>query len=193
MKQFLSILRNLAHVASGALLINPDPRYQLAGGALALLATGGSQVAAKRTKPKTGGIKPAQTPDARLLAVGLVALLTFGCATVPQPDSIERKAFAVTRLIATKVLEKNPYVKEDFIAARDALEMLSLNETVGVEQLLEILDALPVELIEGDTQLYVETAVLFFADDIGAVGVSNPTEVRRAAAGMIRAFDTVLN
>lgn len=139
---------------------------------------------------RTGTTPP---PDARLLAVVLAAGLTFAGCTTLQRSSIETKAYAVTRLVVKKVLDNNPGHKAAFIMGRESLRQLATEESIGLEELMAVIEPLPWhEWGDKDTGLYLETAVLVFGDDLGRVAVKNPEEVRLAATGMLRALDKVL-
>ena len=126
-----------------------------------------------------------------LLCVGLS--LAIGCTTV-QRSRLETKAFAVTRLVVKLYLESHPEYRAGFLAARDELQVVATSETMGLEELMKIIDRLPpLKDNSGRTQLYVETGILFFSDDLGAIAVDNPAAARQAAAGMVRAIDAVLS
>lgn len=128
-----------------------------------------------------------------LLLCALALTAITGCVTRTTAPSLENKAYAITRLVAVKVLAANPEWRPKFVIARDDLKILAAAPTVGLPELLTIVDRLPVaQLKDGDTALYVETGLLFFTDELGAVAVENPAQVRAAAVGMARALDQVL-
>ena len=131
----------------------------------------------------------------KILALTLASVLAFSaCAHRSGVSrSIENKAYAVTRLVAKKYLENHPGYREGFELASGELHILLLQETIGVPELLDILYRLPVDkLRDGDTALYIEFGILFFADELGTLSIENPHQVKLAAAGMLRALDKIL-
>lgn len=123
------------------------------------------------------------------------AILFTGCQTTSTPQSLENKSFAITQLVATKVLANNPAPKyrAGFEVARDDLKVIAESSEFGLPELMEVINRLPEGALgKGDNAIYVETGVLFFSDELGALAVKNPEQVQAAARGMARALDKVL-
>lgn len=144
-------------------------------------------------KPPTEPTNAMKIVKALLACCLTIALLIPACITVKRDpiNPIERKAFAVTQLVATKYLQAHPGYKVGFELARDDLKTLAASETMGLPELLEIVDRLPA-LEDTDAALYIEFGITFFTDELGTVAITNPQEVRYAAAGMAKALDKVL-
>ena len=128
---------------------------------------------------------------------GLVAIATAralcGCSTVRNPAALENKAYAVTRIVSAKVLQRHPEYRTGMETARADLETLSNAASVGLPQLIEIIERLPIDTgNDADTALYIEAGLLFFSDELGRLAISNPESARIAARGMARALGVTL-
>lgn len=127
------------------------------------------------------------------IALALALSIICGCTAVRNPQSIENKAYAVTRIVSSKVLQRHPEYRLGMEVARSELEVMSKAEVVSLAELNEIISRLPIAGRTGeDVALYVEAGLLFFSDELGQVAVTNPEAVRRAAAGMTRALAATL-
>lgn len=123
----------------------------------------------------------------------MAMLCGAGCATVQNPQSVENKAYAVTRIVSAKVLERHPEYRQGMETARAELEALSNAPVVGLPEIIEIVNRLPVVArTDSDAALYIEAGLLFFSDELGQVAVDNPEAVRIAASGMARALGATL-
>ena len=165
MKKFLSIIRNLAHIGAGILVAGPDPRYQVAGAALALIATGASQSSATApklpdgtklvVKPITGevvtevitkpqGYKP-QIP--LMVLIGALSFSVVGCGSTPEErfasavDIVQTAAFNGT-LVA---LHEHPEWKPFFDQAEQDLFLLSGQDNPSMAAIVAIVSRLPVD------------------------------------------------
>jgi hypothetical protein len=158
---------------------------------------------------KTTNMKPikfASFLQACVLLAALCLCASFlGCGTTGNgerkplisltPQSLENKSFAITRLVATKVLENNPAPKyrAGLEIARDDLKVIAEDSAFGLADLMEVVNRLPEGALgKGDNAIYIETGVLFFTDEIGEVAVNQPEQVQFVARGMARALDQVL-
>ena len=111
------------------------------------------------------------------------------------PASLEKKAEAITLVVAKKVLANNPAPKyrDAFEIARDDLEVISQDSAFGLPDLMEVINRLPPGALgKDDNAFYIEAGILFFSDEIGAVAVNQPEQVQFVARGMARALDKVL-
>lgn len=134
--------------------------------------------------------------SALLCSLGCL-LLIVGCASRPlfnsTPQSIENKAYVVTRIAVTKVLENHPNATPKLQIAADDLLILENAEILSVDPILEIIHRLPPDTFKDpSTGLYIEAGVLFFADELGTVGAENPAQLRAAARGMRKGIETFL-
>jgi outer membrane murein-binding lipoprotein Lpp len=130
-----------------------------------------------------------------LVAVLIAGPLLSGCKTTATAQSLENKSFAITQLVATKVLANNPAPKyrHGFELARDDLKLIAESPEFGLPELMQVINRLPEGALgKGDNAIYIETGILFFSDELGAVAVDNPEQVQAAARGMARALDRVL-
>lgn len=108
-------------------------------------------------------------------------------------NSIENKAYLVTKIAVAKVLEKHPNATPKLQIAADDLLTLEKSELLTVDPLLEIINRLPPDTFKDpNTGLYIEAGVLFFSDELGAVAAKNPDQLRAAARGMRRGIETFL-
>lgn len=147
----------------------------------------------KNAKQLTNGRFTARYIFAPMAALVLMAT---GCANPPTPQSLETKAFAITRVVVRQVLENNPgneKLREGLRVASADLKIISTSETFDLITLLSIVNRLPPgSLGDDDKAFYIETGLLFFSDEIGTVSVDNPELGRAAAKGMARAIDSML-
>ena len=138
-----------------------------------------------------------------LLAVLLSAfcILHFaflvGCASRPlfntTPQSIENKAYLITRIAVAKVIQQHPNARPKLQIAADDLLILEQSPTLNVEPILAIIQRLPPDTFKDpNTGLYVEAGVLFFADELGTLGAQNPEQLKAAARGMRRGLESFL-
>jgi hypothetical protein len=133
-----------------------------------------------------------------LLCFAIVALLTAsGCASRPlfntTPQSIENKAYLITRIAVSKVLEQHPNARPKLEIAADDLLILEQAPVLNVEPILAIIQRLPPDTFKDpNTGLYVEAGVLFFSDELGALGAKNPEQLKAAARGMRRGLESFL-
>lgn len=133
-----------------------------------------------------------------LAGVLFIGAAIVGCQTggsLPSAQSLENKSFAITQLVATKVLANNPAPKyrAGFEVARDDLKVIAASPEFGLPEMMEVINRLPPGALgKGDNAIYIETGILFFSDELGAVAVKNPEQVQAAARGMARALDQVL-
>lgn len=155
MKKFLSIIRNVAHVGAGVLLASPDPRYQIAGGLLAAIATGASQKAVKAPKIKPAPAIPAGSIPLMCLAIGL---FVAGCGTTPQEkvesaaDIINAAAFNGT----VAVLADKPQWTEHFRQAVQDLRLLNQSPNASLSAVVAIVQRLPVDKLGS---IYAQLAI----------------------------------
>lgn len=121
----------------------------------------------------------------------LLTVLIMGCVTTPQ--SIENKAYVVTSVVSSTVLKKHPEWKPQFIIARDDLLTLAATDTIGINQVLDIINRLPLDQMkDGSISLYVQGAVLFFSDELSTISVKEPIQLKSAVAGMVKALNKTL-
>ena len=131
-----------------------------------------------------------------------IALFAAGCKSSTggssllfntSTNSIENKAYLVTKIAVAKVLEKHPNATPKLQIAADDLLTLEKSELLTVDPLLEIINRLPPDTFKDpNTGLYIEAGILFFSDELGAVAAKNPDQLRAAARGMRRALETFL-
>jgi hypothetical protein len=143
-------------------------------------------------------------PSAILIFAVLVGglLFTAGCKSTTgagsllfntSTNSIENKAYLVTKIAVAKVLEKHPNATPKLQIAADDLLTLEKSDLLTVDPLLEIINRLPPDTFKDpNTGLYIEAGILFFSDELGAVAAKNPDQLRAAARGMRRALETFL-
>lgn len=132
------------------------------------------------------------------------ALIVTGCQTASgerkplitvTPQSLEKKAEAITLVVAKKVLANNPAEKyrKGFESARDDLKVIAESSEFGLTELTEVIDRLPEGALGNeDDAFYIKAGILFFSDELGAVAVNQPEQVQFVARGMARALDKVL-
>lgn len=132
----------------------------------------------------------------------LCGLLFFGagCSTPKSsffsttPQSIENKAYLITRIAVSKVIEKHPNAVPKLQIAADDLLILETAPVLNVEPILAIIQRLPPDTFKDpNTGLYVEAGVLFFADELGTLGAQNPEQIKAAARGMRRGLESFLS
>lgn len=130
----------------------------------------------------------------KIMAAALAAAFAIvGCTTTPNSQSIETKAQIIATVAAKKVLQKHPGATSKLVQARDDLRILEDAETIGTEQVLEIVRRLPPDTFsDPDTGLYIELGVLWFSDELGAVAAKNPEQLRSAVRGLRRGLDRVI-
>lgn len=151
-------------------------------------------------------IQPARALQAFLVLVLLLVLVIApGCTTTADgkrslaffnstPQSIENKAYLITRIAVTKVIEKHPNARPKLQIAADDLQILEQSPTLTVEPILAIIQRLPPDTFKDpSTGLYVEAGVLFFVDELGTLAAQNPEQLRAAARGMRRGIESFLN
>ena len=110
------------------------------------------------------------------------------------PQSIENKAYLITRLAIIQVMKKHPNAGPKIEIAADDLLILETAPTLTVEPILAIIQRLPPDTFsDPNTGLYVEAGVLFFTDELGTLGAQNPEQLKAAARGMRRGLESFLN
>lgn len=128
-----------------------------------------------------------------IVLVLVLVLVLVGCQSPQNSQSIESKAQIIATVAAKKVLQKHPGATTKLVQARDDLLILEGAETIGTEQILEIIQRLPPDTFsDPDTGLYIELGVLWFSDELGAVAAKNPEQLRAAARGLRRGLDRVI-
>lgn len=122
---------------------------------------------------------------AAILAVSAVALFT-GCTTVKNEQSLESKSKAVAYIATVKVLEEKPQWQPHFEHARDDLKIILAAETIGLPEVLAIVQRLPIKELKGnDATLIIGASMIFFEDDLGTLAIDNPTWLRAVCRGLI--------
>jgi len=150
-------------------------------------------------------IKPASVLQAigLFLILILISFLIPGCKSADgarrsvlfntSTNSIENKAYIVTRIAVAKVIENRPNATPKLQIAADDLLILENSPTLTVEPILAIIHRLPPDTFKDpNTGLYIEASVLFFTDELGTVGAENPPQLRAAARGMRRGIETFI-
>lgn len=121
----------------------------------------------------------------------IMALACFlGCQTTTEPRSLENKAKAVAWGATTKLLQKHPEWRPHFEQAKQDLVLLQASETIGIVEVLAVVNRLPVkELREGDMALIAAGTMMFFEDELGSIALDNPEQLRAVIRGMVRGLE----
>lgn len=130
----------------------------------------------------------------KILALCCLCSLLFisGCGTFAFTKSnIETRAKGTSFLVSSKLLRGNPTWRDGFIQASADLKFVADQETVDVTTVMAIINRLP-KLQTGDAAIYVQGALIIFTDELNALAVKNPDEVRLAAKGLYEGIDLAL-
>lgn len=118
-------------------------------------------------------------------------LLNSGCSTsAPTPQSIQNKAKGIAYLVTAESLLQHPNWQEHFEVASLEFQTLATSTNLGLAEITAILRELPVKELRGErAAIYITVGTLFLQDELGEVGVTNPTQLMHAARGIHEGID----
>lgn len=131
------------------------------------------------------------------LLLPLAALILSGCVTSSTSTPLARiqsGAKVAAYVTASIDMQKHPARVVPYAKVRDGLALILTNETIDPLQVAEFLRTnLPVQNLNGDTTSIIVAAVgMLFADQLGAVEIKNPPEVKALATGIRDGLDIAL-
>lgn len=154
------------------------------------LALGSAGVGIREIIDQVGRKTGLKSAAPLILAFGLSGIMLCGCATFGK-QSIEGKAKGIAFVVSSKVLKKHADYREGFIKASSDLKFIAEQEILDVTTVIRVIDRLP-KLEDGDTAIYVQGAIIMFSDELSALALKNPEEVRLGAKGLYEGIDLAL-
>lgn len=127
----------------------------------------------------------------KIAAMLTAMLLLTGCAGIVIKDMIQSKAKGIAFAISAKLLKDNPSYRPAFIIASADMKFVSEQEVLDVTVVMAVISRLP-KLQSGDIAIYINGALIIFSDELNALAVKNPEEVRLAATGFYQGIDLAL-
>jgi len=116
--------------------------------------------------------------------------MTTGCASIPGTalNKVLNKSKGVAFIITAELIKKHPEYRDGFMQASADLKFVAETDVVDVNTVMAIINRLP-KLQEGDAAIYVSGLLIVFTDELSALAVKNPEEVRQAAKGLYQGID----
>lgn len=119
-----------------------------------------------------------------------LAVTIAGCAWLPV-NKIQSRAKGIAFVISAAILKEKPEYRDNFVQASADMKWVSEQEVIDVTTVMAVISRLP-QLKTGDWAIYIEGALIFFADDLTVLAVKNPEEVKLAAKGFYQGIDAAL-
>lgn len=126
-----------------------------------------------------------------LLAATLVLCGCVSTINVNDAGYITGKTYRISERVVTKVLQDRPDARPELEKALASLRILEDKPNITLMELEQIVMQIP-QVSDSEEAFWIETTVLVFSDELGAIGIKNPPLLQAAVKGMAKGVSEAL-